>query len=468
MKRGVPFLTMLLLTIALSGRSTDTTTGFDLAAESVRTDLHASQTELTELNRTIAREKLPLARQVSTQEARTAARRDELQSAQSQAKEAREIVAGLESETGTADQEIGFLVSALAEFGHFLETKVHISELRRHGELIEAAEAAADDVNLTDRQRLELQFELLERATVRVEELLGGQTFAGSALSPDGQLLPGRFVLAGPVAVFAAEQGEAVGIAQLEVNSLDPIIVPLTGSSSNQVRTLAADGKGLFPVDPSGGRALQLEGQRETLGEHLWKGGAVMIPILTLAVLAGLLAIVKWIQISRLRTAHPADVELILKQLAAKHKDKAIAHARALRGPAGTLLETAIENADQKKELLEEMLYEQVLHMRPRLERWLPFIGLTAAVAPLLGLLGTVTGMINTFKLITLFGTGDAKTLSSGISEALITTECGLIVAVSALLIHAVLTRSIRGFITSLEQAAVGFVNGLALRRDDQ
>ena len=115
--------------------------------------------------------------------------------------------------------------------------------------MIEAAEAAADDVNLTDRQRLERQFELLERATVRVEELLGGQTFAGSALSPDGQLLPGRFVLAGPVAVFAAEQGEAVGIAQLEVNSLDPIIVPLTGSSSNQVRTLAADGKGLFPVD---------------------------------------------------------------------------------------------------------------------------------------------------------------------------------------------------------------------------
>jgi biopolymer transport protein ExbB len=83
-------------------------------------------------------------------------------------------------------------------------------------------------------------------------------------------------------------------------------------------------------------------------------------------------------------------------------------------------------------------------------------------------LLGTVTGMINTFKLITMFGTGDAKTLSSGISEALVTTECGLIVAVTALLIHAFLTRRIRGFITSLEQAAVGFVNGLALSRDDQ
>ena len=154
--------------------------------------------------------------------------------------------------------------------------------------------------------------------------------------------------------------------------------------------------------------------------------------------------------------------------MATDQKTKARDHARSLKGPAGNLLETAIDNAHQKKELLEEMLYERVLHIRPRLERWLPFIGLTAAIAPLLGLLGTVTGMINTFKLITLFGSGDAKTLSSGISEALVTTECGLIVAVAALLVHAALTRRIRGFITSLEQAAVGFVNGLALKRDDQ
>jgi biopolymer transport protein ExbB len=278
----------------------------------------------------------------------------------------------------------------------------------------------------------------------------------------------GRFALAGPVAVFAGKAYGNVGVAQLEVNTLDAVIIPINGGHTNQLRELAQSGKGLFPIDASGGRALQIQERQETFEEHLRKGGVVMIPILALAVLAGLMGIIKWVQVGWLRAPLPQDVELILKQLATDQKAKAIDHARSLKGPAGNLLETAINNANQKKELLEEMLYERVLHIRPRLERWLPFIGLTAAIAPLLGLLGTVTGMINTFKLITMFGTGDAKTLSSGISEALVTTECGLIVAVTALLIHAFLTRRIRGFITSLEQAAVGFVNGLALSRDDQ
>jgi hypothetical protein len=89
----------------------------------------------------------------------------------------------------------------------------------------------------------------------------------------------------------------------------------------------------------------------------------------------------------------------------------------------------------------------------------LPFIAICAASAPLLGLLGTVTGIISTFKLITVFGSGDVKTLSGGISEALITTEFGLIVAIPSLLLHAFLSRKARGVIGQMETAAVAFVN---------
>ena len=91
----------------------------------------------------------------------------------------------------------------------------------------------------------------------------------------------------------------------------------------------------------------------------------------------------------------------------------------------------------------------------------LPFIAIAAASAPLLGLLGTVTGIINTFKLITVFGSGDVKTLSGGISEALITTEFGLIIAIPSLLLHAFLSRKAKGIVHRMETTAVAFLNKL-------
>ena len=78
-----------------------------------------------------------------------------------------------------------------------------------------------------------------------------------------------------------------------------------------------------------------------------------------------------------------------------------------------------------------------------------------------MGLLGTVTGMINTFKLITVFGTGDARSLSSGISEALVTTEFGLIVAIPSLILYALLNRRVQGILTDMDKLSAAFLNGL-------
>ncbi len=106
-------------------------------------------------------------------------------------------------------------------------------------------------------------------------------------------------------------------------------------------------------------------------------------------------------------------------------------------------------------------MFEKVLSAKLKLESLLPFIAISASSAPLLGLLGTVTGIINTFKLITVFGSGDVKSLSGGISEALITTEYGLIVAIPSLLLHAFLSRQARGMIDKMEKCAVSFINQL-------
>ena len=136
-----------------------------------------------------------------------------------------------------------------------------------------------------------------------------------------------------------------------------------------------------------------------------------------------------------------------------------------INGIAGEMLTTGVEHAGEKRGVLEELLFEKILAVRPSLERFLPFLAITAAAAPLLGLLGTVIGMIKTFQLITIFGTGDAKSLSSGISEALVTTALGLIVAIPTLILHGALSRLAKRKLGLLEQLSVAFVNGVAAIR---
>ncbi len=133
--------------------------------------------------------------------------------------------------------------------------------------------------------------------------------------------------------------------------------------------------------------------------------------------------------------------------------------------PGREMLVAAVDNSGESVELVEEVMYESMLNTQPRLERFLNVIAVTAATAPLLGLLGTVTGIIKTFKLMKVFGAGDPKPLISGISEALITTELGLVLAIPALVVHAMLARKVSGILARMEKLSVAFVNGLSRRQ---
>src|SRR5690606_3298314 len=120
--------------------------------------------------------------------------------------------------------------------------------------------------------------------------------------------------------------------------------------------------------------------------------------------------------------------------VAQKSFGRAIETCKAAKSASGRVLKATLENIGRPREQLEDIISEAVLHEQPVLDRFGSSIMVLAAVAPLMGLLGTVTGMISTFDVITEFGTGNPKLLSGGISEALITTELGLIVAIPALL----------------------------------
>ena len=216
-----------------------------------------------------------------------------------------------------------------------------------------------------------------------------------------------------------------------------------------------------FSCGSHDGECSQNRGHGRQLGRSHEKGGPVMVPIVGLGLAAVMIALLKWLQLSRIRLATPADLKLILAHLNAGHPEKASAHVASFKGQVGEVLRSALEHRKESKAFLEELMYEKMLSAKPALERFIALIALTAATAPLLGLLGTVTGMINTFNMITVFGTGDPRMLSGGISEALITTKFGLVVAVPALICHAFVTRKVKGVLGSMEQVSIGFINGL-------
>ncbi|HVR35389.1 MAG TPA: MotA/TolQ/ExbB proton channel family protein [Methylomirabilota bacterium] len=434
---------------------------FSEVARSARADLEEALAELTRARRGIADEKLPLARRLNEVEQEVVSRRQELERAERARDNQLVDLNVLKAEVKRREDENQYLTSLLSEYARVFETRVHISQLDRYQPLIRESLSAIENPDLASPARFDRQLSVIDASLERLNGLIGGDTFEGKALSPDGVLEEGRFALVGPLGFFANGRGTTAGLASLPVNSAEATVIEIGQAAAAGIRELVSGGTGEVPVDPTLGNALKLAGTKDSLAGHIRKGGVVMVPILLLGFTAFVVGMVKWAQISRIREAAPKELEVILSHLRQGERSKASEWAGRIKGPVGEMLNSAIRHVGEKKEYIEEVMYEKMLITKPRLERLMPVIALTAATAPLLGLLGTVTGMINTFNMITVYGTGDPRTLAGGISEALITTEFGLIVAVPALLLHAFLNRKAKGVLNSMEQTTVAFINGV-------
>lgn len=424
-------------------------------------DLESALNQLSEQRHQIAEEKIPLSRELNAAENETLDLRKELQRAQrSQDNQLVELNA-LKNEVKQRQDQLGYLGSLLNEYTRNFETRIHISESQLYQSALDQSKQAFDNAELEPLEKLTSQLETIETSISRVENAFGGHQFDGKAVTPEGKLEAGTFVVAGPAVYFSSDASEAAGWVDLVLGSPEPTVIDIGPEWTSAVRDFTKNGSGQPPLDPTLGNALKIASTEESFFEHASKGGPVMIPIVALGVLAVLIGIIKWIQLSQIRLASPRDLQVVLDRVTGGNKEGAIEHAEKIRGPVGELMVSAINHANEKKELIEEALYERMLKTKPKLEKLIPFVALGAATAPLLGLLGTVTGMINTFKMISIFGTGDPKTLSSGISEALVTTEFGLIVAIPCLLIHAFLSRKMKSVLGSMEELSVGFINGI-------
>ena len=187
----------------------------------------------------------------------------------------------------------------------------------------------------------------------------------------------------------------------------------------------AESGVTAMALDPSKGAILSLMVQSPDMAERVDQGGVIGYVILSLGAI-GLLIVGR-------RT-----IGLILARRAVDRQTTI--DTPDPKNPLGRLQQIALEHAGEDPEAMAIRLDEQLAEESSLLNRGLPALAVLAAVSPLLGLLGTVTGMIETFQSITLFGTGDPKLMSGGISQALVTTQLGLAVAIPLVLLHSLLT----------------------------
>lgn len=214
------------------------------------------------------------------------------------------------------------------------------------------------------------------------------------------------------------------------------------------------------PIDISRGGALRQLTHELSLWEQIPKGGLIVWPILTILALGIAIVIERVIFLLRKRLDTDGFIRRI-NALAAGLKWDECRKICADHGtkPVARVVAAGLECCRMGREEMENALQEAILKEVPAMERFLSTLGMLAAIAPLLGLLGTVTGMIDTFHVITLHGTGDPRMMSGGISEALVTTMLGLSVAIPIMLAHSLLNRAVDNHIGQMEEKAVSLVN---------
>ncbi|RME71202.1 MAG: hypothetical protein D6781_04845, partial [Verrucomicrobia bacterium] len=413
----------------------------------------------------IAAEKVPLLQEIGALEDENFALREQVNEALRLTSENNKTFEALQNELEALRSDTEFAERFLREYLDGFESRIHIAEDQACKEALTEIRRSLDEASPALVDRTGLYLRALEIGLERAEKLPGGYTFEGAAITPQGALIPGRIAVIGPAAYFTGAAGgdPMAGVLQFHAGTVEPGIQPLDTASAAHVAAFLAGTASSLPLDASLGSAIALEGANIDVADHIRRGGFVGYIILGLGAIALIVSLVKIIDISRFRTIESKALSAIIREAFARRESAALEKARKVAGPVGEMLELGIRNIGANSVLLEELMLSVILRRRPQVERYLPFLAITAAAAPLLGLLGTVVGMIRTFALITVFGTGDPRALSAGISEALVTTELGLMVAIPTLVLHGIFTRMIRAKFSDMERVAFEFVKTVAL-----
>ena len=421
------------------------------------TRLRQASDELTQVRERIAREKAPLLKAMRAAEDRIIAADTE----STRLETAKEH--SLEDYRKTLRD-----ADALRKNVSYLNTLAHDS-LKAYGEGLAPGE------ELLLAERLQTMQRKLDGASIaldgldavasaeflleRMRQSLGGYTAPGSSMLDDGNLVvKGTFAFVGPETFFQAEQGDHAGTVRSREGSDYPITYHLAAWKPNAVEAFFGGRLGTIMADASAGKALRLKETKGTIWEHINKGGMIAYAILGVGLLSAFMILQKIHDLSQMTVDKPEAVQRFVAIVARGARAEAQQAVGSLQATTRELYTVGLRHIDQPKEILEEYLYAVLLRQRLHYERRLPLLAVIAVASPLMGLLGTVTGMVRTFALITVFGTGNAGKLAGGISEVLVATELGLMVAIPTLVAHGFLAHRIQKNLSLLERYAVEFV----------
>ena len=449
-----------LLSLFLLGATTRAEETFDEAMARASLDyaqrLHTASGELTQTRERIAREKAPLLNAMRAAEDRIIAADMEatrIETARDQSQENhRKIVKDAESLRKNESYVCTLAHDGLKAYsdglapgeGQWLSDRIQAIQQK-----LEDPARAAEAKTALDAADL-----LLER----LQQSLGGYTASGSAMVDEhNQVIKGTFAFVGPEAYFRADKGGAVGTVRNREGATYPVVYLLPAWGAGAAQAFFEGRLGVVMADASAGKALQLRQTKGTVWQHIQKGGVVAYAILGVGFIALLMTLEKIRDLAQLRIDDPKTVETVLALVADGAIAKAQQAAGSLHATTRELFTVGLRHIHKPKAILEEHLYAVVLRQRLHYERWLPLLAVIATAAPLMGLLGTVTGLVRTFTLITVFGTGNAGKLASGISEVLVATELGLMVAIPTLVAHGFLSHRIQKCLSLLERYALEF-----------
>ena len=279
----------------------------------------------------------------------------------------------------------------------------------------------------------------------------------GPFVGLDGRRATGLIVRLGALSTIyqdAVDGACGYAVYGSENDALLAVSKPGWRVSKNLKKFIAQESKAVY-LDFSGGDAVRRLALTPSSWERLRSGGILVWPILLVGLVALIFSLERFFFLSRVKSNTDKVMGSIIQLVAAGDFQGSMELLENKKGPVFRVVAAGLGARQAARDVLENVLEEAILKELPRLEKFLPTLQVLAAIAPLLGLLGTVTGMINTFQVITVYGAGDPRMMSGGISEALITTKLGLTVAIPIILLHTWFARRVDAIIGDMEEKSV-------------
>jgi len=280
----------------------------------------------------------------------------------------------------------------------------------------------------------------------------------GSFYLLDGSKVDGKIIKVGNIAAYGISTNGSGALAPAGMGELK--LWAMKGSSDDA--KAFSNGKSLETIDIFIYENIDKEIEApkvKTTMDLVKSGGIIGYVILILGLVGLILLLLRVLFLSKSNSNVSQITNIVIKKFKDGKHSEALDAVKEFKGSTARVIKATLRNINREREHLEDIVMENILNESSSLDRFGNFVLVIAAVAPLLGLLGTVSGMIATFDIITEFGTGDPKLLAGGISEALVTTMLGLIVAIPLLLLGNLLAGWAQNIKDSMEQSALHIVN---------